>query len=165
MESRSISRHLRSSRQHWVTACATALTELSSAASADLAIENVNVIPMTRSGDVMRDVTVIIRNDRIESIGPSARMSAPKNMGRLNARGKWLLPALADKQVHVENDRLLRLYTGDASIETGTVRTADALLPYVANGILQITVLSTMSETIAQRDDVESGRVLGRTWR
>jgi imidazolonepropionase-like amidohydrolase len=82
-------------------------------------------------------------------------------MGRLNARGKWLMPALADMHVHVENDRLLRLYTGDASINAGTVRTADALLPYVANGILQITVLSAMSETIAQRDDVESGRVLG----
>jgi hypothetical protein len=134
---------------------------LAPATRADLAIEHATVIPMTRTGEVMADMTVIIRNDRIESIAPSADTKLPANIGRYNARGQWLMPALADMHVHIENDRLLRLYTGDTDVRPGTIRTADALLPYVANGVLQVAVLTAMPETIAQRDEVESGRVLG----
>jgi imidazolonepropionase-like amidohydrolase len=131
------------------------------AARADIAIEHVTVLPMTRGGEVLKDTTVVIRNGRIASITPSATTKLEPTLGVLNGRDQFLLPALADMHVHVENDRLFRLYTGDANIPVGTVRTADALLPYVANGVLQIAVLSAMAETIAQRDEVESGRVLG----
>jgi hypothetical protein len=126
---------------------------------ADLAIEHVNVISMTPGSDVLTDFTVLIRNGRIVSMTPTT--DAPANATRVDARGKWLMPALADMHVHLENDRLLRLYTGDANIPIGTVRTEDALLPYVANGVLQIAVLTAMPETVAQRIEVESGRALG----
>jgi hypothetical protein len=128
---------------------------------ADLLIEHVNVIPMIPGSDVLSDSTVLIRNGRIESIAPAIDAMASPTATRIDARGKWLMPALADMHVHLENDRLLRLYTKDASIPTGTVRTEDALLPYVANGVLQIAVLTATPETIAQRDEVESGRALG----
>lgn len=134
---------------------------LSSAVRADIAIEHVTVIPMTRPAEVLNDMTVVIRKDRIASITPSAATKLEPTIGVLNGRGQFLLPAFADMHVHVENDRLLGLYTGDANVPPGTIRTADALLPYVANGVLQIAVLSAMSETIAQRNEVESGRVLG----
>jgi imidazolonepropionase-like amidohydrolase len=114
---------------------------------------------MTLHGDVLKDATVVIKGNRIESITTSA---PPNKSARvIDARGKWLMPALADMHVHIENDRLLRLYLQDQTIPAGTVRTADALLPYVANGVLQVAVLTAMPETIAQRDEVESGRVLG----
>jgi Amidohydrolase family len=128
---------------------------------ADLTIEHVSVIPMTTGSDVVSDATVVIREGRIASITPAAEAPASPNSAKVTARGLWLMPALADMHVHVENDRLLRLYTKDASIPTGTVRTADSLLPYVANGVLQILVLTAMPETIAQRIEVETGRVLG----
>jgi hypothetical protein len=128
--------------------------------SADLALEHVNVISMTPGSDVLSDSTVLIRNGRIASIAPTAD-ATPVDATRVDARGKWLIPALADMHVHLENDRLLRLYTGDPNIPIGTVRTEDALLPYIANGVLQIAVLSAMPETIAQRIEVESGRALG----
>jgi imidazolonepropionase-like amidohydrolase len=128
---------------------------------ADLAIEHVNVISMTPGSDVLPNATVLIRNGRIESISPANNATASANATKIDARGKWLMPALADMHVHLENDRLMRLYTKDANIPAGTVRTEDALLPYVANGVLQIAVLTAMPETIAQRDEVESGRVLG----
>src|SRR5512138_1435895 len=92
---------------------------LSHTASADVAIEHVNVIPMTASGDVMTDMTVVIRKDRIASITPSAATEREQGIATVNARGKWLMPALADMHVHLENDRLMRLYTGDASIPPG----------------------------------------------
>jgi hypothetical protein len=129
--------------------------------SADLAIEHVNVISMTPGSDVLPDSTVLIRNDRIESITPTLRTITSPDVTRIDARGHWIMPGLADMHVHVENDRLLRLYTKNTSIPAGTVRTGDSLLPYVANGVLQITVLTAMPETIAQRIEVETGRALG----
>jgi len=138
-----------------------ALGGLPLASRADIAIEHVTVIPMTREGEVQADMTVVIRTGRIASITPSATTKVEPTLGVVNAQGKFLMPALVDMHVHLENDRLLSLYTGDSNIAPGTVRTADALLPYVANGVLQIAVLSAMTETIAQRDAVESGRVLG----
>jgi hypothetical protein len=138
-----------------------AFATIAPAVSADLAIEHVNVISMTAGSDVLADATVLIRNGRIESISPAIEAKPSPDATRVDGRGKWLMPALADMHVHLENDRLLRLYTRDANIPVGTVRTEDALLPYIANGVLQIAVLTAMPETIAQRIEVESGRALG----
>ena len=136
-------------------------SSIAPALGADLIIDHVNVIPMTSGSDVVADSTVLIRDGRITSIAPSAEADPAPSSTRVTARGLWLMPALADMHVHLENDRLLRLYTKDASVPTGAVRTADSLLPYVANGVLQILVLTAMPETIAQRIEVETGRVLG----
>lgn len=125
----------------------------------DLVIRGVSVIPMTAGGDVMDNVTVTIRGDRIESIAASSAASVKKKARVVDGRGKWLMPGLADMHVHLENDRLGRLLL-DPGIRDGTFRTEDILLPYVANGVLQIAVLSAMRETVAQRDEVEGG-VLG----
>jgi imidazolonepropionase-like amidohydrolase len=131
-------------------------------ARADLLIEHVNVISMMPDQDVQTDMNVLIRDDRIASITP-ASAAQPDSSGaeRIAARGQWLMPGLSDMHVHLESDRLFRLYTKNPNIPNGTVRLADALLPYVANGVLQIAVLSSTPETIAQRDEVENGRVLG----
>ena len=138
-----------------------AVSIVASVPAADLAIEHVNVIPMTPGSDVLADSTVLIRNGRIESITPALDATVSAHATKIDGRGKWLMPALADMHVHLENDRLLRLYGRDPNIPTGTVRTQDALLPYVANGVLQIAVLTAMPETIAQRIEVETGRALG----
>jgi imidazolonepropionase-like amidohydrolase len=138
-----------------------AVAMIAPAEAADLVIEHVNVISMIPGSDALPDSTVLIRNGRIESITPASNATSSANATRIDARGKWLMPALADMHVHLENDRLLRLYTKDANIPVGTISTEDALLPYVANGVLQITVLTAMPETIAQRIEVETGRVLG----
>jgi imidazolonepropionase-like amidohydrolase len=131
-------------------------------ARADLLIEHVNVISMLPDQDVQTDMNVLIKGDRIASI-TSASAGRPDSAGAesIDARGQWLMPGLSDMHVHLESDRLFRLYTKNPSIPNGTVRLADALLPYVANGVLQIAVLSSTPETIAQRDEVENGRVLG----
>src|SRR5262245_22996638 len=123
-------------------------------AAADISIDHVNVIPMTPGGSVRMDATVEIRGDRIASVGNSnPEQPRAARARRIDGRGLWLIPALADMHVHLENDRLLRLYTRDASIPRGTVNDEKALLPYVANGVLQILVLTAMPETIAQRDE------------
>jgi hypothetical protein len=131
-------------------------------AQADLLIEHVNVISMVPGEKMQPDVNVFIKGDRIASITrAAASTSDTTGAKRIDGRGQWLMPGLTDMHVHLESDRIFRLYTGNPNIPNGTVRLADALLPYVANGVLQITVLSSTPETIAQRDEVENGRVLG----
>jgi len=127
----------------------------------DLVIEHVTVIPMTPPAVEIPDATVAIHEGKIAAISRHGIDRTNRGVQRINGKGKWLIPALTDAHVHLENDRLLRLFLNQPRLPDGLVRTDDALLPYVANGILQIFDLSAMSETLAQRAEVESGRVLG----
>lgn len=126
-----------------------------------VAIEHVTILPMTDSGAVLTDQTVVIREGRIASIGASSGTKIGSDVKRVSGMGRFLMPGLTDAHVHLENDRLLRIFLQNPRIPTGTVRAEDVFLPYLANGVLQIVDLSAMSETVGQRDDVESGRVLG----
>jgi hypothetical protein len=126
-----------------------------------LAIEHVTVLPMTADGSVLRDQTVTLRDGRIIGIESSATAQIGRGIRRIDGHGKYLMPGLTDAHVHLENDRFLRLFVDDPKIPVGTVRTEDMLLPLVANGVLQVIDLSATSETVGQRDEVESGRVLG----
>jgi imidazolonepropionase-like amidohydrolase len=126
-----------------------------------LIIEHVHVLAMTAGGAALDDATVIISNGRIAAISTSADASTPGNATRIDGRGKWLMPGFSDMHVHIGNDRMLRLYLRDPGIADGAVATQDYLTPFIANGITQVFNLSAMSESVAQRGDVESGRVLG----
>ncbi len=126
-----------------------------------LAIEHVTVLPMTVEGAVLHDQTVTVRDGRIAGLQASAGAKVRTGVRRIDGTGKYLMPSLTDAHIHLENDRLLRLYLGDPKIPTGTIRIEDIFVPYVANGVLQVFDLSAMSETLGQRDEVESGRVVG----
>lgn len=128
---------------------------------APLVITGVTVLPMTPDAPPRVHATVILVNGRIESItdGPPAKL--PAGARRIDGRGKWLTPGFSDMHMHLENDRMGRLHVGDPTLPDGTFELEDALTPYLANGVLQVFNLSSMSETIGQRVEVESGRVLG----
>lgn len=124
-----------------------------------IAIEHVTVLPMTGVGVVNRDRTVIVENGRIARIGPATRLRAPEGAMRVDGHGKFLMPALADMHVHIEAADNAR--AGGAGAAPVRVSTADVLMPYVANGVLQVFNLSATPDSIRQRDEVESGVVLG----
>ena len=116
---------------------------------------------MTPGGAPLSDMTVTIRERRIASISPTARTRVPKGVRAIDGRGKWLMPGFSDMHMHLENDRMGRLHVGDPNLPDGTFGLEDALTPYLANGVLQVFSLASMSETIGQRVEVESGRVVG----
>lgn len=130
-------------------------------AAPPLVLEHVTVLPMTAGGAALRDATVIVENGRISAIETSARAALPRHAQRIDAAGKYLLPGFTDMHVHLQNDRLMRLWSGDRTLPDGIVDLEDAVLPYVANGVTQIFNLTAMSEAIGQRSDIESGRVIG----
>lgn len=126
-----------------------------------LAIEHVVVLPMTIDGPVLHDQTVTLRDGRIAAIEASLGAKTRASVRRVDGTGKYLMPSLTDTHIHLENDRILRMFLQNPNIPTGTVRTEDIFLPYVANGVLQVFDLSATSETVGQRDAVESGRLVG----
>jgi imidazolonepropionase-like amidohydrolase len=125
-----------------------------------LVITHVTVLPMTPDAAPLSDMTVTIRDGRIASIAPASKELA-RGARRIDGRGKWLMPGFTDMHMHLENDRMGRLHIGDPTLPDGAFDLADALTPYLANGVLQVFNLSSMSETIGQQVEVESGRVLG----
>lgn len=82
-----------------------------------LAIENVAVLPMEREV-VLADQTVLVRDGRIVALGPASALAVPADARRIDGRGRYLMPGLADMHVHVwdENDLYLFVANGVTTV-------------------------------------------------
>ena len=65
-----------------------------------LAITHVTVIDMT-SAPPLPDQTVLMKEQRISAVGPSASVVIPRGTQVVDARGKFLIPGLADMHIHL----------------------------------------------------------------
>jgi hypothetical protein len=118
-------------------------------ASGTFAITDVTVIPMTRDS-VIREATVLIRDGRIAAAGASRDVRVPSGARRIDGRGKYLIPGLADMHSHLYSD-------GD---------TPDSLAKYelgvmVANGVTATRFMIGTPEHFTLRREVEAGRIVG----
>jgi imidazolonepropionase-like amidohydrolase len=86
------------------------------------AITNVTVVPMDRERRVPNQ-TVIVRGGRIETVGPAGRVRVPAGATRIEGRGRFLMPGLAEMHAHVPPN------------PEATQWTQDVLFLYAANGI------------------------------
>src|SRR5687767_9143168 len=62
--------------------------------------ERVNLVRMDRDV-VLPDQSVIVDNGRIVHVGPTASTSIPTGAFRVDSRGRYLMPALADMHVQL----------------------------------------------------------------
>ena len=113
------------------------------------AITDVSVVPMTRD-TVLRDATVLVRDGRIAEVGASRNVRVPSGVRRIDGRGKFIVPGLADMHAHLYSD-------GDvpdsvAKYELGVM---------VANGVTATRFMIGTREHFALRRDVEAGRIVG----
>lgn len=129
--------------------------------SAAVAIEHVTILPMVADGDRIDDGTIVLRGERIAALGPAGQVDIPQRARRIDGRGKFVIPALADMHVHVENEAIFRRMGAAGDAQAVTFDAGDLLLPYVANGVLQIFNLSAGPAAIAQRSAVNGGEILG----
>src|SRR4051812_33914787 len=63
------------------------------------AFVDVSVVPMDRER-VLDHQTVVVTNGRITAVGPVAKISVPSGAGRIDGRGKFLMPGLVDMHAH-----------------------------------------------------------------
>ena len=124
-------------------------TRAALARGAAFAITNVSVIPMT-ADLVLPGATVLVRDGRIVAVGPSRTVAVPAATRRIDGRGKYLIPGLADMHAH--------LYADESA--------PDSVAPYelgvfLANGVTAARLMIGTPAQLALRREVEAGRVLG----
>jgi hypothetical protein len=125
----------------WLLMVPTATQQVAEVSNAPIAITNVTVIDVI-TGAHRTNLTVLIRNGRIEAIAP--RISIPIEATRLDGKGKFLIPGLWDMHSHHQG--------------TG----ADSVDLFVAKGIVGTRDMGGDADFILPcRERVRSGVVLG----
>ena len=129
-----------------------------------VAFLHVTVIPMDRERS-LPDQTVIVRDARIVAIGPASKVKVPSSALRVDARGRFLIPALCDMHVHVEAEGFNAMLKPDAQLAGKDIPFDTFLFPYIANGVTAIQVLSATHEHVElqrriNRNDVLAPRLI-----
>ena len=119
-------------------------------AAAVTAFTGVTVIPMDRER-VVPNQTVVVRDGRIASVGPASSTTVPAGAVRIDGRGKFLMPGLAEMHAHV---------LGPQAANSEELN-RDIMFLYVANGITTIRAMLGAPNQLTLRDQLKRGDVLG----
>lgn len=115
------------------------------------AFVDVTVVPM----DAERTLpghTVIVRDGRIAEVGPSASVAVPAGAARIDGRGKYLMPGLAEMHAHVPGPQ-----APPEAME-------ELMFLYVANGVTTIRGMLGAPSQLEVRDRLARGEMLGPTF-
>jgi len=111
------------------------------------AIVNVTVVPMDRDGH-LADQNVIVRDGAIVAMGPAARTPVPAGATRIEGRGRYLMPGLAEMHAHVPPQADQAQWT------------EDVLFLYAANGVTFARSMLGAPHHIAMRARAEAGEIV-----
>ena len=115
-----------------------------------LAIVGVTLVPMDREA-VLPGQTVVVEGGRIVALGPEGTIAVPAGALRIDGRGRYLMPGLADMNVRLEdpNDLLLYLANGVTAVRNlGPPEMALRLRTQVEAGALPGPLVTTAGATI-----------------
>lgn len=107
----------------------------------EIAFIDVGVVDV-ETGDVIPAQTVLVRDGRIEAVGPSAEVSVPSTARHIDGNGElYLMPGMIDMHVHTfdRNEMVL----------------------YLANGITSVRNLHGIPLHLAWQDSIARGYLLG----
>ena len=116
------------------------------------AFTNVAVLAMDAER-LVADQTVIVQSDHIEIVGPSKTVAVPASATRIDGRGKYLMPGLAEMHAHI--------MAAQAQGNAGEALNKDILLLYLANGITSIRAMLGTPNQLVLRDQNNHVDVLG----
>jgi hypothetical protein len=129
-----------------LAACVAALSVLGTGSARPthraVAFTHVSVLPMD-TDRVMRDQTVITRDDRIVFAGPAASARVPDEATVVDGRGSYLMPGLTDMHVHVHEP--------------------EELLSDLVWGVTTVASYSGNQQTLRWRHAVDDGTMVGPT--
>lgn len=115
--------------------------------SGETVFRNVNVIPMTEE-KVVKDQDVVIKNGVIKSIGDAGKVKYAKDARIIEAKGKYLIPGLAEMHAHVPpNDDMEAM--------------KDVLALFLNNGVTTIRGMLGHPKHLELRSMLESGQIIG----
>jgi len=105
-----------------------------------IAFADVTVVPMDAER-LLTGYTVIVRDGRIVALGPAAETAIPAEAQRIDGRGKYLTPGLADMHTHTWDE--------------------DEFVLLLANGVTTIRNMFGSSLQLEWRRQIESGERSG----
>jgi imidazolonepropionase-like amidohydrolase len=125
-----------------------------------VAFLHATVIPMDEER-VLPDHTVVIEDGTIVEIGPARRVKVPAGALRVDARGRYLLPALSDMHVHLLGEAWNIMLPPEVQASTKDIPFERFLFPFVANGVTTIQSMSATPEELLVRERINRGEILG----
>ncbi len=125
------------------------------AAADDRPIAFVHAVIIDGSGNApLEDGTLVVRGSKIEAVGPGSGISVPAGALVIDAKGRALMPGLADMHVH-----LLGGWDGESVDMLGYRRYLNALL-YA--GVTTVLDMGSVKPWIIQlRNEIAAGRLTG----
>ena len=124
-----------------------------------IAFLHATVIPMDRERR-LHDQTVVVTNGRITTIGPASKVKIPRNALRIDATGRYLIPALSDMHVHLEAEAFNAMLKPADQLAGKDIPFDTFLYPYIANGVTAIQVLSATHEHVELQRRISDSEVL-----
>jgi hypothetical protein len=115
-----------------------------------VAFTNVTVIPMDRER-TLADQTVVVVGQRITAVGPAGEVKVPAGTTRIDGRGKFLMPGLAEMHAHIPPGNAT-----DADIEK-------VLAYFALNGVTTVRGMLGAPRHLGYRDRAAKGEVLSPT--
>jgi imidazolonepropionase-like amidohydrolase len=115
-----------------------------------IAFTNVTVVPMD-SNRVLENQTVLVSKDRITAVGPAASTQVPAGATRVDGKGKFLMPGLAEMHGHIPPPTQPRAYIDDV------------LFLYVAAGVTTVRGMAGAPGQLDLREATKTGQVIGPT--
>ena len=117
------------------------------AQSAATAFVGVSVIPMDTEA-VLADQTVVVRDGKILSIAAAAKAQIPAGATRVDGKGKFLMPGLAEMHAHIPGGN-----APDSTVER-------TLFLYAANGITTIRGMLGDPRHLTYRERAARGEIV-----
>lgn len=118
-------------------------------AAPTIAFVGVNVVPMDRER-VLANQVVVVQDGRIVSMAPAVAARIPSGAQRIDGKGRWLMPGLAEMHGHVPGP-------DDPAYRD------DMLFLYLANGVTTVRNMAGNASHLALRDRIAAGELLGPT--
>lgn len=115
-----------------------------------LALEGVTVIDLGEpAARRLRDHTVLVDGERIAAVGPRAEIEVPEGAERVDARGLFVVPGLAEMHGHLPTPG------GHPALNDSM------MLLYLAGGVTTVRGMLGDPGQLELRDAIERGEVLG----
>lgn len=115
-----------------------------------VAFVDVTLVPMD-SERILPRQTVIVRGDRIEEIGPVDRVNVPEGVERIDGRGKFLMPGLAEMHGHFPPGGSAREFIENVAFL------------YVANGVTTVRSMLGAPGHLEFREQARRGEFVSPT--
>jgi imidazolonepropionase-like amidohydrolase len=112
-----------------------------------VAFVDVNVAPMDRE-QILAGQTVVVKDGKIVEMGSADRVRVPEDALRIDGRGRYLMPGLADLHIHLS-------YYDDER------RNLAMLKLYVANGVTTVLNLYGTPHHLELRAKIRNGELFG----